>query len=620
MELGDYIKSAVVSVSGFVLFFMGTLLPIMEGFELIPIFAIFLLISVVSFYNKSPLGGFFYGLFTSIVFLTGNLLTVVFEEYFVILNEVITDQGFLLFLNLISTFIPELISFVIGFASLGLFFGLLGYIFHLASPETILNPPLYYRDYWSSIHSLGKSIKREYSDLDRRFRTSSVNPRGIWNRIVTNIKLPTPDVAFITNEKQKKLTNENTGQLYDLSSGKLLGKNLVNPEDLISKYRPFILKVPEISTNTKGVRRLVYEKLLENFLGKVLDLKIILAIFGALSTIFVFLVHINQGSGAISNVSRDLPTIIAICFSAVILIFVWRWSVKSQELFKQKPDETILILVVYVVLGILYGFFYRIIFNFPANTAGWVLAWFDWTFWFLFLSAVLGLGYILFHREVEVVNTYFYDNSKIESKLGKSPMYKDFADEPFWLKRDKIKSFWVIRFMYYWRYELAKVPHPDWERIELWFDAEKGTLKWFVSDYHYRELWYEVKDYISTIYVSFFLNFHTPIPILNQQEINAITESLNKDNMTLLRNFINGESKEIIEKIEQIMTKDFWAQLHPAEWISKFGLQNIAAEFSSKIPWRFWRYPFGLEKPETYFDKPATLPKDQPISNQKLEG
>ena len=132
------------------------------------------------------------------------------------------------------------------------------------------------------------------------------------------------------------------------------------------------------------------------------------------------------------------------------------------------------------------------IFNFPTDTNGWVEAWFVWTSWFIPLSIILSLGYIFIHREVEVVNTYFYDNRGTKSKRETNPVYKDSSDEPFWLKEEAIKGFWVIRFMYFWRYELAKVPHSDWERIELWFDSENGRLKWVVSDYHYRELWYEV--------------------------------------------------------------------------------------------------------------------------------
>jgi len=44
-----------------------------------------------------------------------------------------------------------------------------------------------------------------------------------------------------------------------------------------------------------------------------------------------------------------------------------------------------------------------------------------------------------------------------------------------------------------------------------------------------------------------------------------------------------------------------------------FGLQNVAADFSSKLPWKFWRYPKGLEKPEIYLNSPAATPEDEPV-------
>lgn len=517
-----------------------------------------------------------------------------------------TDQGLDFFVIVISDYIPEFVSFVAGFASLGLFFGLLGYVFHQTAPETLTNPPMHYRDYWSNIHSLGKSQKREYPEIDRRFTSSSLKVKGIWNRIVSGIKLPTPDVAFVLNKKQQK------GDLYDLSSGKILGTNLVNPTELVSKYRPFILKVPEYSTQTKGVRRVVFEKLLENFLGKLVKTKVILPFFGVLSAVFLLVVLIMQGASPILNVANNLPVVIAVCFCFVTLILVWRWSLRSKELFKKRPDERILILIVYVVLALLFGFFYEMIFNFPTDTAAWVEAWFVWTRWFLFLTFVLGLGYMFIHREAEVVNTYFYDNTGTKSQIALNPVYKDALDEPFWIKNQPTKSYWVIRFIYYWRYELAKVPHSDWERIELWVDAETGILKWVVSDYHYRELWYEVKTDISSLYISFFLNFHTPIPILDEQEIQAIQKALTKNNKDLLLTLITGKSEEIIENIKLLFDKEFWQKLHPPKWISNFGLKNVTADFSSKIPWRFWRYPHGLETPEKYMNRPAAVLEDEP--------
>jgi len=614
MDFAGYTKSVIVSLSGFILLFIGVLLPIIQEFQLIPIFILFLLTATVSFLNKKPLGGLFYGLFTSMSLLIGNLLTVLFIEYSLIFTEnSIGEQGLSIFISIIETYIPEFISFIIAFTTLGLFFGLMGYVFDKTSLETIWSPPLHYRDYWSSIHSLGKSRKREYYKLDRRFGADSFKIKGLMEKITSAVVVPQPDLAFVLNKNKKGIQNFEKGSLYDISSGRLLDNNLTNPNRLVSKYRPYVLKIPEYATGTKGVRRIVFEKILENFLGRILKLRIILPFFIVLSMIFVFFIQINQVQTSIFSLSSELTLIIAIFFSVVTLLFVWRWGVRSKKLFNQRPDERILILIIYVVLGLLFGFYAEMILNIPTDTAGWVSGWFIWTRWFLVLSVILGLGYIFIHREVEVINTYFYDNSESEPRISSS-VYRDLSDEPFWIRKSEVKNFWVIRFMYFWKYELAKIPHSDWERIELWFDAQKGVLKWVVSDYHYRELWYEVKNEVSALYVGFFLNFHTPIPILDDKQVDAIKQALNKDNGELIRSFITGKSVEIVENIKNLLTKEFWQELHPSMWVSNYGLQNIAAGFCSKLPWRFWRYAFGLEEPERYLDKPAAVSNDEPVA------
>jgi len=612
MEFGEYSKAAVVSLSGLVLLFLGAMLPLLTDFELIPIFALFLLTVIICYNNKTPLGGLFYGLFTSVSFLIGNLLTTLFIEYSLIIGGgSLTEEGLGLFLILVTDYVPEMVSLVVAFASLGLFFGILGYIVKRSSPDTIINPPRHYRDYWSSIHSLGKSEKREYSDLDRRFGILGLTKKDWWTKIVAGITQPPPDLVFVP----KKISNGselNSGDLYDLSSGQMLGESLVNPSDLASIYRPFVLQIPEYSISAKGIRRIFFEKLLSNFLERVTVSKGVIGFFAILSTIFTFLIYLGQESSPAFELSANLPVIVAIGFSLFTLFFVWKWRRKSAELFKKRPDERLFILIIYIVLALLYGFFYEMLLNAPANTAEWVGAWFVWTRWFLLLSAILGLSYIFVHREVEVVNTYFYDNRDLSKKTQISPAYRDASDEPFWLKKDDVNSYWVIRFMYYWRYEVAKVPHSDWERVELWIDAKKGDLKWVVSDYHYRELWYEVKNKLTSLYVSFFVNFHTPIPILESEEVTAFSTALNKQRKDLLKTVITGKSKEIADKIREIIEKVSWRDLHPPDWISTFGLQNVAADFSSKLPWKFWRYPKGLEKPEIYLNLPAATPEDEP--------
>jgi hypothetical protein len=220
VEFGEYAKYAVVSLSGFTLFFIGVTLPLLKGFELLPIFALFLLTVLICFNNKTAVGGLFYGVFTSATFLIGNLLTVIFIELNLITaNASMADQGLSFFIILIKDYIPEMISFVAAFAFLGLFFGMLGYIYNLSSPNTIVSTPRQYRDYWSSIHSLGKSDKREYSDLDRRFGGFALTKKDWWRKVVSGITLPPEELVFVPQKKLSEPKEFGTGDLYDLSSG-----------------------------------------------------------------------------------------------------------------------------------------------------------------------------------------------------------------------------------------------------------------------------------------------------------------------------------------------------------------------------------------------------------------
>jgi hypothetical protein len=307
--------------------------------------------------------------------------------------------------------------------------------------------------------------------------------------------------------------------------------------------------------------------------------------------------------------------------SAVTLGLVLRWRKASEELFERRPDERVLILVVYIILALLYGFSFTIITNPPGALIdppfipeGWIESWRLWIVWLLSLTFLLGFGYIFMHRECEVANTYFYDNRSSKSGVSQASPFKESHDEPFWLKEERVKAYWVLRFMYFWRYEVATIPHSDWERVEVWVDAENGTVKWVVSDYHYRELWYKVEGDFPVLYVKFFTNFHTPVPVVNSSEIESIFHVFSQTTRDLTKTAVTGKSSEIIEQLHARLESlsKLWTDLHPPDWIRSYGLPNVAASFCSKLPWTYWRYPNGLEEAERYLVKPATRVEDQP--------
>jgi hypothetical protein len=81
-----------------------------------------------------------------------------------------------------------------------------------------------------------------------------------------------------------------------------------------------------------------------------------------------------------------------------------------------------------------------------------------------------------------------------------------------------------------------------------------------------------------------------------------------------------GKALEILNLIQvSLDTSQKWRELHPSDWIRRFGLPSAAAGFCSKLPWTYWRYPKGLEKPDHYQDEAASKPEEQPPYSLKNE-
>jgi hypothetical protein len=634
LDLGKYPRYGVVTLSGFVLFFLGFFvflpLPSYSIFAISSLIAIVLLTVALSYGNGTPLGGFLLGLFTSVSFLLGFFLRTCVCH----MVEYGRSSDVYLLPKVLVPYVPRLSSAVLAIASLGLFFGLLGYVFGHTPLRLSVTEPRIFRDYWSSIHRLGKSDRREYDNMDRKLGVWSFkHARSRWlRRLLERITEPSPDLVFVRSQREKRADEYRRGEIFNLSTGRKVGENFIDPVELTSRYRPLILKVSETSPHPKGIRRLAFERLIAKFLEWFIPSRSVWLFFLVLSAVLISSVLVVWRSNLAIPILRSSPyayydgvdyqvSAAAVTASIGMFFFVWRWRKASKELFDQYPDERILIFFVYGILALLYGFFFVVIVNPPGVLIEepfipetWIASWSWWSGSFLLLSFLLGFGYILIHRESEVVNTYFYDNTgSNRNSKGISPFRKP-HDEPLWLRDDGVNAYWVLRFMYFWRYELTLIPHPDWERVEVWIDAETGTVKWIVSDYHYRELWYKVRGKLDVLYVSFFTNFHTPVPVIHSAEAQNISNIFRKKTQTLIKILFTGEAPEITEHLPMSSNAfpSRWAEIHPADWVQSFGLLSAAAAFCSKLPWTCWRYALGLEAAEKYRDEPATRLEDQP--------
>jgi hypothetical protein len=624
MDLGKYARYGVVTLCGLLLFFLGSSLPFQDkSVALVSLFAIVLLTIALSYGNRTPVGGLFLGLFTSIAFLLGFfLMTCVWElsnYHPYIVGPVGIEQGLTVLLIVLSSYGPGMLSAVLGFASIGLFFGVLGYVFGHTLPQSSSAQPRVFRDYWSSINLLGKSDRREYSTLDRRLSSLSLRKGGWWKRLVERMTEPEPDLVFAqrANADSGELKR---GDLFDISSARMVGSDVADPSDLASRYRPSILKVAETSPNPKGLRRLALEELLARFLRWFIPSRTVWIFYLLLSGILVssayYLWLPNNAIYPYFPGMEYLAAGSAALASIITLFFVWRWRRAAKELFERRPDERVLIFMVYAILALLYGFYFEVIMNPPAVPENWLSSWLVWVRWPLALALLAGFGYTCIHREAEVVNTYFYDNRPDETGSSRVSPFNESREEPFWLRQEQAKAYWVLRYMYFWRYEVTTVPHQDWERVEIWVDAETGKARWVVSDYHYRELWYKVQEDLPFFYVRFFVNFHTPVPVIDPAQFRSISQTLNLETRKLLELATLGKPSQIIESLRGSL-QDFsktLTELHPPDWLSRFGLPGVGAGFCSCLPWTYWRYPHGVENAERYLKEQAASVEDQPIT------
>jgi hypothetical protein len=586
--------------------------------NILTLFIVVVITIALSYGNRSPVGGLVLGFFASTSFILGLFVTICNWE----LSVAITAKrdwtlGFLG--EILSVYGLGFLSAALALSSIGLFCGLLGYVFGHISIDVPFTQPRIFRDYWSSVLQLGKSDKREYVSLDRKLSSWSLVKKGWWKRLVEKLAEPQPDLLFVA--RSDKSSEEARGELFDVSSGHMVGESLIDPSDLVSKFRPTILKVAATSAKSSGIRRLATERLIERLLRKIIPSRAIWFFYLSLAVVLtgsIYYVWINNLAAYTYYEGADLQVLTsAIIASAMVLFFVWRWRKTSKILFQKRPDERILVFLVYVILALLFGFCFDVIVNPPGDLVDWAGSWFVWTRWFLLLTLILGIGYIFIHRECEVVNTYFYDNKPAQTNASRVVPFKEAQDEPFWLKDENAKgksskSYWVLRFMYFWKYELAKIPHPDWERVEVWLDAEKGTPEWVVTDYHYRELWYKVKGDLQMLYVRFFMNFHTPIPVIESTEADSITDTFKLNTKEIFKTLFSGKHSELFNSSTLTLIKQNWNSLHPAEWIQQFGLPSVGANFCSSLKWTYWRYPFGVEEPKEYVRKPAATPEEEP--------
>jgi hypothetical protein len=195
---------------------------------------------------------------------------------------------------------------------------------------------------------------------------------------------------------------------------------------------------------------------------------------------------------------------------------------------------------------------------------------------------------------------YFYDDEEKDIRP-----YKHEYDKPVWLKGT---HYWVFRFMYFWPFEMTPslrgFMHEDFERVELWINADSGKPEWAISDYHWRELWYKIPELKQDIAIqaTFTKNFHTPVlTIVNRDRLKGI--EFEKESWTntwkailyylRIGRHIGKETKEQQKQLSAGLKKRGGA-------LAKFFIDipapiNVAAaDTMAGFPWNLFRFPKGV--------------------------
>jgi hypothetical protein len=478
-EGGKYTRSSLVTGLNFLFFFLGILINSASVYadntiEMGVFIFAFIIVMGLSFLNRSPIGGSLIGLSLSTSLLVG------------ILSSSITYGEFQLSFEISATFGLLIILFSTTFSVLGFFFGLLGSMTEKLSIENPVIETFVFRDYWSNVFSLGKNNRREYQNLDQKLAHVHVTNRDWWKQQIHRVKQTKPELIYVNQTKAKikgksDVREEKIGDVFDIASGQRIYDEIMDPSDLIGIYRPSILNIPAISNRIGGGRKLALEELISRFLGWFIKSKALWVSYLAMSAFFTYslLNHFEKHFYWIFH-SESLQVIIttSVILSIVTMYFVFRFHELSLELFDKRPDERIMIFSIYLILYLFYGFFYNLIVSMNETLLFigtlYITPWIISILWLGLFTVILGLAYIFIHRESEVSNIYLYDDrSNTDSQSPITP-YKDEKDKPFWLKSDGTDLYWVLRFMYFWRFELTAIPHPDWERIEVWADARTG--------------------------------------------------------------------------------------------------------------------------------------------------
>ncbi|MEM0357506.1 MAG: hypothetical protein QXL77_03935 [Candidatus Bathyarchaeia archaeon] len=396
----------------------------------------------------------------------------------------------------------------------------------LLKPEDFPKPSVYfYRDYRSSLNKYGK-MKEE-------------QPFGKENE---SIDLG-PASSRKASEIQIKVRNEDRCDIY--YRGKMIRQDLVNPLKLFEKIKIIGTPTSRIPHGPWASFLIIGESLLLFFVS--------LNSYDYVITKWNFVLVLTLGLWVMCS------TIISLMFNTFSELFY------LPEIIKWITTFLILPFIVITLNLLLPEGYYSLKVGIYSLAASGLL------FGLLITPHTSGKPY---SRAI-----YYYDPDPVSPYFP----YKYVNDAPFWLNKNS--PYWVFRFVLQWLWEISLPPKRDYERLEIWINAYDGHVEWIVTDFHYRELWYEAHG-LEKIIVLWDDNFHTFHPITIEENLMFNEE---------MSNVINHLKREALLKKKLRDLYNIYGQLHTTDKVKKYfhGLERLSASSCAKLPWKYWRYSHG---------------------------
>ncbi len=428
----------------------------------------------------------------------------------------------------------------------------------------------FFRDYWSNRYMFDKNKFPESPSLDL---STGDKPHSV-----------SPEL-FLRRQGQYV-------EAVDAYSNRILASDLQDPENLAARFEPVWNPIP-VAVEKKITRWVMPLSVFLSVLSVFLSARNIFPIVGSLTRYLQFVslrdllfFVANWGSVLLSTV---FPVLLVFILTSVLIV-------KVRHLRDMKPESSLTLLFLTILMPILTYGVSKVALAQMTGDLGTAKIW---------LPILSGSLAILFAsslriRDFENVSIYLYQTAWNDME----PLWYQ-QDKPVWAKAD---FYWVLRYMYFWPIEMTvPFPHTDWERVEVWVNARTAQPEWIATDYHYRELWYEVVGYIPRIFIDFDPNFHTPLPLTFSDELDYMQQVL------FQRLSILSHISSQVRYIRKGRWYNLWVgtsfesqlratlrQMHPEEALTQITGSKMLASRLASLHWKNWRYAQGADRKDLY--------------------